>query len=65
MKTSNDISNLLSLLLPGKGQRASDLVPEFPGYGERELEECLDELVIDGHAEKYVHFGEKYYLKKM
>lgn len=65
MTTGNDISKLASSLLPGKGQRASDLAPEFSGYSESQITDALELLVDEGIAEKYVHYGETYYLKKV
>ena len=63
MTTGTDIVNVGSSLLPGKGQRASDLASEFPGYSESQIADALEQLVAEGEAEKYVHFGETYYLK--
>lgn len=65
MTTGNDISNLASSLFPGKAQRASDLASEFSGYSESRITESLELLVDEGVAEKYVHYGETYYLKKV
>jgi hypothetical protein len=65
MVNGNNISNVLSSLFLGKGQRVSDVCLEYPGYAQSEVSDALEALVATGDAEKYVHSGETYYLKKV